>query len=124
MKSERLSEQVHCNSQDKGYVEAAARIIGNKWNPILLYSLSQGCCRFSALQSEMGGINPRTLSARLDEFEVLGLIQKVTYAEVPPRVVYTLTDKGKDLLPILDRMREWGKRYGQLSLGENGPAEG
>lgn len=79
--------------------------------PQLVFALSYGVNRFNELKDQAGGLNPRTLSARLDELEECGIITKTVHAEAPPRVEYTLTEKGKDLVPILERMEEWGKKY-------------
>ncbi len=79
--------------------------------PELVFALSHGVRRFSELQKEAGGVNPRTLSARLDELEQVGIVHKNVFAETPPRTEYTLTDKGRDLVPILERMVEWGNKY-------------
>jgi DNA-binding HxlR family transcriptional regulator len=98
-------------SHGRDCVATTAEIIGTKWTPQLIYALSNGVRRFGGLQKEVGGVNPRTLSARLDELERAGVIAKISYAEVPPRVEYSLTDKGKDLLPILQCMVAWGKKY-------------
>lgn len=76
-----------------------------------MFALSYGVSRFSELRQQAGGLNPRTLSARLDELERFGIVTKKAFAEAPPRVEYTLTKKGKDLVPILERMVEWGKKY-------------
>lgn len=97
--------------EKKGCVQAAAMILGAKWTPQLLYAMYHGINRFCEMQKEVGGINPRTLSARLDELERAGIIQKATYAEVPPRVEYMLTEKGVALVPILEQMAEWSKKY-------------
>lgn len=94
-----------------GCVAAALAIVGNKWTALIVKELSEGCARFSGLQAALPGISPRTLSQRLDEMEHCGLITKKTYAEVPPRVEYTLTAKGRDLLPILESMADWGAKY-------------
>lgn len=96
-------------------VAAAAEIISSKWTPQLIYAMANGVQRFCTLQKEVGGVNPRTLSARLDELEKLGIIKKIAYAEVPPRVEYTLTEKGQDLMPIMECMVTWGEKYGGIS---------
>ena len=96
-----------------GCVAAAARILGDKWTPLIIRVLhTQKNVRFCALQEFAGGINPRTLSARLSMLEDEGIISKVTFSEVPPRSEYTLTAKGRDLLPILEQMATWGDKYG------------
>jgi DNA-binding HxlR family transcriptional regulator len=94
-----------------GCVAAALAILGNKWTALIVKELSEGCARFSALEHALSGISPRTLSQRLDDMEHCGLITKKSFAEVPPRVEYTLTQKGKDLLPILKSMGDWGEKY-------------
>jgi len=94
-----------------GCVAAALAIMGNKWTALIVKELSEGCARFSTLQAALPGISPRTLSQRLDEMQHCKLITKKSFAEVPPRVEYTLTSKGRDLIPILHSMAEWGERY-------------
>jgi DNA-binding HxlR family transcriptional regulator len=103
--------QTPCTAQDRACVKAAAAIISAKWTPQLIYAMANGVSRFCELQKEVGGINPRTLSARLDELEHTGIVQKAAFAEVPPRVEYSLTEKGFDLLPILEQMVAWGGKY-------------
>ncbi|HET7301915.1 MAG TPA: helix-turn-helix domain-containing protein [Candidatus Saccharimonadales bacterium] len=92
-------------------IRAAASIIGAKWTPQLLYAMCQGTTRFCEMQKAVGGINPRTLSARLDELESAGIVCKTTFNEMPPRVEYCLTDKGADLVPILEHMATWSEKY-------------
>jgi DNA-binding HxlR family transcriptional regulator len=94
-----------------GCVAEALAIVGNKWTALIVMALSQGCGRFSALEVSLSGISPRTLSQRLDYLEENELITKKSFAEVPPRVEYALTDKGRDLLPILKSMADWGEKY-------------
>lgn len=91
-------------------------IIGNKWTALILRDLAGGECRFCSLEKTVGSINPRTLSKRLDELEARGIIAKLTYPEVPPRVGYSLTSKGEDLLPILRQMAAWGNKYHSPNL--------
>jgi len=100
-----------CPEREQMCVATAAAIVSSKWTPQLIYALSNGVERFGELQKEAGGINPRTLSARLDELEQQGIVIKKSFNEVPPRVEYSLTPKGRDLLPILECMVEWGDKY-------------
>lgn len=100
-----------CPPHGRQCIAAAADVISSKWTPQLIYALSCGVQRFCGLQKEVGGVNPRTLSARLDELERAGIIEKISYPEVPPRVEYSLTDKGNELVPILVTMLEWGDKY-------------
>ncbi len=109
-----------CPVREQACVATAAAIVSSKWTPQLIYALANGVERFCELQKEAGGINPRTLSARLDELEAAGIVAKSTFAEVPPRVEYSLTQKGRDLLPILERMVEWGEKY----ANEPAPVQG
>ena len=94
-----------------GCVAEATSILGNKWTALIVMELSQGCARFSHLQQSISGINPRTLSQRLDYLEHKRIITKKQFAEVPPRIEYTLTEKGRDLSPILKSMADWGYKY-------------
>ena len=99
-------------SSDKGMCVAyASRIVSSKWTPMLLYALSKGQNRFGELQAAVGGVNPRTLSARLDVLEADGIVDKVVYTEMPPHVEYMLTPKGRDLLPIIESMIVWGQKH-------------
>ncbi|SRR5258708_4405886 len=98
-----------------GCIAAAMEIIGNKWTALILRDLAAGEKRFCNLEKTVGNINPRTLSKRLDELESHGIITKLAYAEVPPRIEYTLTKKGEDLLPILQQMATWGNKYYERS---------
>lgn len=94
-----------------GCVEAATEILGDKWTPILLRALAnEPSVRFCQLQDLAGGINPRTLSARLASLEVHGIIEK-TPGTSDARCDYQLTPKGKELLPILRSMETWSQKY-------------
>lgn len=90
-------------------VDTTIRIIGRKWTILILYNLLNSPRRFGELQKTLKGISPKTLSLRLTELESDGLISKKIYAEVPPRVEYTLTHKGETLNEIICKMREWGE---------------
>lgn len=94
-----------------GCIASAMQIIGNKWTALILRDLFDGPRRFCELEKSVGNINPRTLSQRLDDLEEHGIITKKSFAEVPPRIEYTLTQKGQDLQPVLEQMAEWGTKY-------------
>lgn len=94
-----------------GCIACAANILGSKWTALILRDLSTGEKRFCEFERSLAGISPRTLSQRLDSLEQEGIITKQSFAEVPPRVEYTLTQKGKDLLPVLRQMADWGNKY-------------
>lgn len=94
-----------------GCIAAAMQIIGSKWTALILRDLLEGPKRFRDLEQSVGTINPRTLSQRLDDLESQGIVTKTSFAEVPPRVEYTLTLKGEELFPILQQMAAWGNKY-------------
>ena len=94
-----------------GCIAAAMEIVGSKWTALILRDLFSGPKRFCELEKSVGNINPRTLSQRLDDLEAHGIITKESFAEVPPRTEYTLTEKGRDLQPILKQMAAWGTKY-------------
>jgi DNA-binding HxlR family transcriptional regulator len=88
-----------------------AEIVCGKWTLLLIRELAEGRSRFCELERSLAGISPRTLSLRLRALEEDGIVERHTYPEVPPRVEYSLTQKGLDLLPIIDSMREYGRRW-------------
>lgn len=94
-----------------GCIAAAMEIIGNKWTALILRDLTSGPKRFSQLEKSLASISPRTLSQRMDDLEAHGIVTKQTFAEVPPRCEYSLTDKGADLVPILKQMAVWGEKH-------------
>ncbi|MGB4759466.1 MAG: helix-turn-helix domain-containing protein [Candidatus Saccharimonadales bacterium] len=94
-----------------GCVATALEVLGNKWTALIIRDLAAGCQRFCGLERSLAGISPRTLSQRLDDLEKFGIVTRKTYAEVPPRTEYSLTQKGQDLLPILRQMADWGEKY-------------
>lgn len=104
MKQEIEAPTPHC-------VAYAASILCDKWTPMIVRALASGTKRFCALQTLAGGVNPRTMSARLQKLESQGIIQKSIYAEMPPKTEYALTEKGMDLLPIIEHMANWGDKY-------------
>ena len=96
---------------DIGCVKAATDILGDKWTPQLLrFFLSSEVVRFCQLQDMVGGINPRTLSARLVTLEDKGIIHKLHSAS-STRCEYELTDKGRSLMPIIRDMEAWSTHY-------------
>lgn len=92
-------------------VLSTARIVAGKWTLLMLRDLAAGPRRFSELQRSLAGISPRTLSIRLRALEEEGILERREYAEMPPRVVYRLTSKGEDLVPIVEAMRQYGRRW-------------
>lgn len=96
-----------------GCVEFAARVLGDRWTPLLLRELSKRPFRFCELQKEAGGINPRTLSARLLALEQHQIIIKSTQQSSSAYAQYALAQKGIDLIPVLQSMADWGDKYCQ-----------
>ena len=89
-------------------IERTLSVIGGKWTMLILRDLLDGTRRFGELRRSLDGVSPKTLSQRLRELEAQGVVQRVIYPEVPPRVEYSLTERGKSLRAILDQMRTWG----------------
>jgi DNA-binding HxlR family transcriptional regulator len=86
--------------------KTVVEIIGSKWNLFIIYNLRDQTLRFSALQKSMGEVNSKTVTKHLRELEENKIIKRVVYAEVPPRVEYSLTEKGKAFLPVFDAIRD------------------
>ena len=85
-----------------------AEIVCGKWTLLLVRDLAEGCSRFCELERSLAGISPRTLSLRLRALEDQGIVERQTFGEVPPRVEYALTDKGRALVPLIEDMRAYG----------------
>lgn len=92
-------------------VEATLELIGGKWKGLVLYHLLQGTMRFSELRRKVPAVTQRMLTRQLRELEGAGLILRTVYAEVPPRVEYSLTAGGGTLRPVILALREWGLSY-------------
>jgi DNA-binding HxlR family transcriptional regulator len=92
-------------------VAASADIIGAKWTSLLIYDLGGGKRRFRELEQSCAGISSRTLAERLRALEKQGIVRRHSYPESPPRVEYELTDKGRDLLPIIEAMTAYGSSW-------------
>jgi DNA-binding HxlR family transcriptional regulator len=88
-----------------------AEIVCGKWTLLVIRDLADGCTRFCELERSLRGISPRTLSLRLRALEEEGIVERSTYPEVPPRVEYALTEKGRALIPIVENMRTYGERW-------------
>src|SRR6201987_6444650 len=88
-----------------------AEIVCGKWTLLVIRDLADGRSRFCELERALSGISPRTLSLRLRALEVEQIVERQEFGEVPPRVEYALTEKGRALLPIIDDMREYGEQW-------------
>ncbi len=91
-------------------VEKAIKLIGGKWTILILRDLFTGTKRFGELRKSLIGVSPKTLSGRLRYLEEEGILLRKIYPEVPPRVEYTLTKRGKSLGVIIESMRIWGEK--------------
>jgi DNA-binding HxlR family transcriptional regulator len=88
-----------------------AEIISGKWTLLVIRDLADESRRFCELERSLEGISPRTLSLRLRALEEHGIVERHTYPEVPPRVEYVLTDKGRALVPLIEDMRAYGRTW-------------
>jgi|SRR6476646_4379333 DNA-binding HxlR family transcriptional regulator len=88
-----------------------SEIISGKWTLLVIRDLADGSQRFCELERSLEGISPRTLSLRLRGLEQEGIVERRTYPEVPPRVEYGLTEKGRALVPLIEDMRKYGRRW-------------
>jgi DNA-binding HxlR family transcriptional regulator len=88
-----------------------AEVVCGKWTLLLVRDLAAGRSRFCELERSLAGISPRTLSLRLRALEDAGIVERHTFPEVPPRVEYALTEKGRALLPIIEDMRAYGEQW-------------
>ncbi len=98
-------------SNDTCPVCRTAEIVCGKWTLLLIKDLAEGRSRFCELERSLSGISPRTLSLRLRALEEEGVVERQTYPEVPPRVEYALTEKGRALVPLIEDMRVYGQRW-------------
>ncbi|NMM64940.1 helix-turn-helix transcriptional regulator [Clostridium sp. P21] len=92
-------------------VETTLLLIGEKWKVLILRDLMEGTKRFGELKKSIGTISQKMLTQQLREMEEDGLVSRKAYAEIPPRVEYSLTEYGVSLKPILDSMWAWGEQY-------------
>lgn len=92
-------------------IARTAEIIGGKWTLLIIRDLASGVKRFNQLERSLHGISPKTLSERLRSLEEEGILLRQTFSEVPPRVEYSLTEKGLDLVAVIESMRNYGKRW-------------
>ena len=92
-------------------VETTLMLINDRWKVLIIRDLLGGTKRFGDLKKSIGNISQKVLTANLRSMEESGLLNRKVYAEVPPRVEYTLTDTGYSLKPVLDAMVAWGTEY-------------
>ncbi|MEM6254904.1 MAG: helix-turn-helix domain-containing protein [Cyanobacteria bacterium P01_D01_bin.156] len=99
-------------------VEATLELIGGKWKGIVLYHLLDRRMRFNELQRQIGCVTQRMLTKQLRELESSGLVNRMVYPEVPPRVEYELTEAGRTLEPLLIALKTWGETHAVKLLNE------
>lgn len=98
-------------------VETTLMLIGDKWKVLILRDLMPGTKRFGELRKSIGSVSQKVLTAQLRDMEKNGLVSRRVYAQVPPRVEYSLTGLGKSLKPVLDAMWAWGEVYKAQNRG-------
>ncbi len=106
-----MSEQKNIKDLPACPVETTLTLIGDKWKVLILRDLLPGKKRFGELKKSIGSVSQKVLTAQLRDMEANGLVNRKVYAEVPPRVEYSLTNLGYSLKPILDAMWSWGEDY-------------
>ena len=100
--------------RDKEYkcgIDVTLAVVGGKWKASILWHLAQATMRFSDLQRQFSGTTRKMLTQQLRELEADGLVHREAYPQVPPKVEYSLTEKGKSIYPILEMMCNWGREY-------------
>lgn len=100
--------------RDKEYkcgIDVTLAVVGGKWKASILWHLAQATMRFSDLQRQFPDTTRKMLTQQLRELEADGLVHREVYPQVPPKVEYWLTDKGKSMYPILEMMCTWGREY-------------
>lgn len=111
-------------SDDTCPVCRTAEIVCGKWTLLVIRDLADGRSRFCELERSLQGISPRTLSLRLRALEEEGIVERQTFPEVPPRVEYVLTTKGRALVPLIESMRAYGREWLGAGCADEAPAEG
>jgi len=106
-----MSEQKIIKGLPACPVETTLTLIGDKWKVLILRDLMNGTMRFGELKKSVGSVSQKVLTAQLRDMEAKGLVNRKVYAEVPPKVEYSLTELGLSLKPILDAMWSWGEDY-------------
>jgi len=109
MSDDKIEEKSGCPA------ELTLGLINGRWKPMVINWLLQGTKRFNQLQRDLGGITHRTLSKTLKEMESDGLVERKDYQEIPPRVEYSLTPRGRSLESVLNAMHEWALKQGGIS---------
>ena len=93
-------------------IERAVDVLDGKWTLLILRELFQGTQRFGALRATLSGISPKTLTERLRFLENKGIVRRTIFPEIPPRVEYCLTQRGREAWPVIQALRDWGESLG------------
>src|SRR5450631_715155 len=107
-------DNIHSNTSNNLEMcplKRTARLIGDMWTLLIIYNLMHGTKRFGELQDALGNVSPKTVSQRLKLLEQVGFVNRQAYPEIPPRVQYSLTEKGHTLGGIINAMQDFGERY-------------
>jgi DNA-binding HxlR family transcriptional regulator len=100
-----------CYDMEQCPVKATLDLIGGKWKTMILYLISQEINRFGKMEMVVRDISKQMLTTQLRELERDGLIERIIYPVIPPKVEYFLTPKGKSLMPVINQMKIWGETY-------------
>ncbi|MBO8173232.1 MAG: helix-turn-helix transcriptional regulator [Bacillaceae bacterium] len=100
----------HASNHDICPIEKALDVIGKKWVILIVRELITGTKRYKDIENALGA-SPKMISQRLKELEEKGIVKRMVYPEIPPRVEYSLTEKGKTLNSVLEAMADWGRTY-------------
>ncbi len=92
-------------------VDAVLEVVGGKWKMLILWRLMQDQHRYGVLRRAVGGVTDKVLVQQLRQLEADGLVRRTEYAEVPPRVEYALTERGRTLTPLLQQLSDWGEQH-------------
>lgn len=95
----------------KCQMELTVHLIGGKWKIPIIWNLKEGTMRFGEIKRQLGSVTPKMLTQQLRELEEFGLVKRLVYAEIPPRVEYSLTMDAISILPILEQLSQWGINY-------------
>lgn len=106
-----METKINYHDAEECPITATIGVIGGKWKPPIIWLLMKGPMRFGELSKTMPGIALKVLSRQLKELEADGIIVRKAYAEVPPRVEYSLSGKGESLREVMFLLSEWSKKY-------------
>lgn len=101
-------------------IMATIAMISDKWKVLIICKLTKGTLRFNELRRELKGVTQRVLTHQLRELEADGLVTRRVYAEVPPRVEYSLTELGRTLIPVLENLEAWAREHSEELLATRG----